>query len=652
MSAMDWREENQRGLVADLARLRGLLERHAASPEDSEALQEVPATPGSPMLAEIGSLFGLSPFARYLLLLCAGVELDSGIAPLCGMAQGDPQRSYPTFSLALAVLPGAGWHDLSPAAPLRRWRLIEVSAGPTLATSPLRIDERVLCFLLGIDSRDERLAGLLTPIPAPEGLVPSHRAAAERLAMAWGRSGTLSEGDPPVIQLCGSDVASRRAVAAAACELLGMDLYAVAVESLPTVPRELDGLLRLLERETVLTAGALLLELDEIDDPLKEGALARAVEGFGGPVILAGRQRLHPRQRSMVTFEVGKPLLAEQRALWRGVLGGGAARLGGAVESLVWQFDLPEPALRAAFASALGTLGPDEDLASAPGFDATLWDACRDQARPRLDDLAQRIPPAASWEDLVLPERERQTLWEIALHARHRSTVHEAWGFAEKGQRGLGLGALFWGASGTGKTLAAEVLARELRLDLYRIDLALVVSKYIGETEKNLRHIFDAAEEGGAILRFDEADALFGRRSEVKDSHDRHANIEVSYLLQRMEAYRGLAILTTNLKESLDAAFLRRLRFAVQFPFPGMAERAELWRRAFPASTPTLGLDAEKLARLNLAGGNIRNIALTAAFPAAGEGTPVQMRHLLQAARSETSKLGRALTEPEIRGWV
>jgi SpoVK/Ycf46/Vps4 family AAA+-type ATPase len=200
--------------------------------------------------------------------------------------------------------------------------------------------------------------------------------------------------------------------------------------------------------------------------------------------------------------------------------------------------------------------------------------------------------------------------------------------------------------------MAAEVLAQELRLDLYRIDLSAVVSKYIGETEKNLRRVFDAAETGGAILLFDEADALFGKRSEVKDSHDRHANIEVSYLLQRMEAYRGLAILTTNLKDALDDAFKRRLRFVIEFPFPTPAERSRIWRTVFPAATPVQGLDIEKLARLNLAGGNIRNIALNAAFVAAEADEPVQMRHLLRAARREFAKLEQLLSAAETRDWV
>ncbi|MBM4321833.1 MAG: ATP-binding protein, partial [Deltaproteobacteria bacterium] len=233
---------------------------------------------------------------------------------------------------------------------------------------------------------------------------------------------------------------------------------------------------------------------------------------------------------------------------------------------------------------------------------------------------------------------------------RQRSKVYQAWGFEKKGERGLGVSALFSGGSGTGKTMAAEVLAGELRLDLYRIDLSQVVNKYIGETEKNLRRVFDAAEQGAAILLFDEADALFGKRSEVKDSHDRYANIEVGYLLQRMETYRGLAILTTNLKNAMDPAFLRRIRFIVQFPFPGPAERAEIWRRIFPAETPVADLDPERLARLNVSGGSIRNIALHAAFLAAATGGPVHMAHVYEAARTEYAKLERPFHAGEVGG--
>jgi SpoVK/Ycf46/Vps4 family AAA+-type ATPase len=285
-------------------------------------------------------------------------------------------------------------------------------------------------------------------------------------------------------------------------------------------------------------------------------------------------------------------------------------------------------------------------------LETLIWDVCRTQARPHLDGLAMRIRPAAGWDDLVLPIRQKQILREIAVHARNRMKVYNTWGFASKSNRGLGISVLFTGTSGTGKTMAAEALANELRLDLYRIDLSSVVSKYIGETEKNLRRIFETAEEGGAMLLFDEADALFGKRSQVKDSHDRYANIEISYLLQRMEAYQGIAILTTNMKDALDGAFLRRIRFVVHFPFPDGAQRAEIWQRVFPKETFTSNLDMTKLARLNITGGNIRNMALSAAFLAAEEGEPVTMEHLLRSARSEYAKMQRTLTDAEVRDWL
>jgi SpoVK/Ycf46/Vps4 family AAA+-type ATPase len=274
------------------------------------------------------------------------------------------------------------------------------------------------------------------------------------------------------------------------------------------------------------------------------------------------------------------------------------------------------------------------------------------RARPSLDAVAQRVESAAGWDDLVLPPAALAVLHQVLASVAHRLTVYEDWGLGRVGgNRGLGTSVLFTGPSGTGKTFAAEVLAHELRLDLYRVDLSQVVSKYIGETEKNLRRVFDAADQGGVVLLFDEADALFGKRSEVRDSHDRYANIEVSYLLQRMETYRGLAILTTNMRDAIDQAFLRRIRFTVTFPFPDPELRGEIWRRVFPAATPTADLRLGALARLNVTGGNIRNIAINAAFLAAAAGEPVSMLHLAQAARSEYAKLDKPLTAAEIGGW-
>jgi SpoVK/Ycf46/Vps4 family AAA+-type ATPase len=339
-----------------------------------------------------------------------------------------------------------------------------------------------------------------------------------------------------------------------------------------------------------------------------------------------------------------EPPLEERVEQWRAELGPLAVPLNGHLEQIADQFRLPSTGIAAAAREL--ALEDSSHLAD------SAWRICRERARGGLEELARRIPARATWDDLVLPEPQLEMLRALVLQVRHRCRVFEQWGFSCRPGRSPGVTALFSGPSGSGKTLGAEVLAADLQLDLYRIDLSSTVSKYIGETEKNLKRIFDAAEASGAILLFDEADALFGKRSEVKDSHDRFANLEISYLLQRMEAYRGLAILTTNLKGALDTAFLRRLRFHVQFPFPAPAERERIWQRAFPAEAPIDGLDWGKLSRLAVAGGNIANIALGAAFRAANESSAVTMRHVLAAARAECAKIEKPLAENEVRGWV
>lgn len=662
----DWTTANQRYLMAALGVVREALERHVARSKETpeattgtsnaqKALQEAAGAMPSPSALDVlCTRFGLSAFERDLVLLCAGIELDSSFAAVCARVQGDPARSYPTFSLALAALPEAHWSALTPSAPLRRWRLIEAGSGSVLTLSPLRIDERILHYLAGVQHLDERLAGLIEHVRGTGELAASHQALAERIAVAWSQS---TDGSGlPVVQLCGDDVADQRAIAVAACSALGLRLGLMSAQSVPSGASELDGFIRLWGREAVLSNVVLLLECHELEasDAARAASVNKLIENLNGPLILSSVERQRAWHASMLTFDVHKPTPREQRDIWHQALSALPVHLNGHVDALVSQFDLSLPKVHAARADAIARHRPGEngDEGAAADLGAALWDACRMQARPRLDDLAQRIEAAARWDDLVLPDQQRQLLHSIAVHVRRRTTVYETWGFAAKGARGLGISVLFAGVSGTGKTMAAEVLANELRLDLYRIDLSAVVSKYIGETEKNLRRVFDAAEEGGAILLFDEADALFGKRSEVKDSHDRYANIEVSYLLQRMEAYRGLAILTTNLKSALDTAFLRRIRFIVHFPFPDAVQRAEIWRRIFPLQTPTEDLDAAKLARLNVAGGNIRNIALNAAFLAADAGQPVRMSHLLRAAHEEYVKLEKSLTEAETGGWI
>ena len=651
-NAMSWHEANQKYLMRELAELRRIFEGSAAvspAPNDGNELTSDPIHAGfemeaPPALERVCRAFGLSRFEKAIVLLCAGVELDAGFARLVAAAQNDPRQNFPSFGFAMTALPEPHWSALSPAAPLRRWRLIEVNGAESVTAGRIRLDERVLHYLVGVAHLDDRLTGLVAIVPPSDELPPSQQAHVDRIVKLWSSG---AEAVLPLVQLCGDEARSKRDIAAAACAASGLDLYSIPAHALPAHPAELDAFIRLWQREAVLSGCGLLIDCHdaEASDAARQSAVVRVIEELRGVILLSGRCRRRVFQRPTLALDVAKPDAGEQRALWKTFLGETAGTLNGKLDMLGAQFNFDASAIRAVCAGTLhGASAPHE-------FGESLWETCRAQARPQLDDLAQRIITKASWDDLVLPEAQKQLLREIAIHARRRAQVYEEWGFAAASARGLGISALFAGPSGTGKTMAGEILANQLGLDLYRIDLSQVVSKYIGETEKNLRRVFDSADEGGAILLFDEADALFGKRSEVKDSHDRYANIEVSYLLQRMEAYRGLAILTTNLKSALDTAFLRRLRFIVRFPFPDAAQREEIWRRVFPAATPTDSLDFGRLARLAVSGGDIRNIALGAAFLAAEADQPVRMNHLLQAAKNECQKLERPVNEAEIGGW-
>jgi hypothetical protein len=433
---------------------------------------------------------------------------------------------------------------------------------------------------------------------------------------------------------------------------------------LPFTVEELQNFSRRWERESILEDKVLLLDCDRTErlEPSQMWMLTQFIEEINGPIIITSSLPLQGLRRQIIRFDVTKPSLQEQLAIWENALMELKPHLNGHgnilddpkekfqqhLQELSAQFNLSTSLIHRACTSAAGQIVAHP---STP-IKRILWESCRVQARPNLDELADRVESKSSWQDLVLPPQQEQTLHEIAAHVSNRAMVYNNWGFAGKHQRGLGITAMFSGPSGTGKTLAADVLARELHLDLYKIELSSVVSKYIGETEKNLERIFDAAESGGVILLFDEADSIFGKRSDVKDSHDRHANTEVNYLLQRMEAYSGLAILTTNFPNNIDSAFLRRLRFVVPFPFPSATQRSEIWRRVFPTNTPVKDLNFDKLAQLNVAGGNIRIIALNAAFLAADAQEPVQMKHILQASQTEYTKLEKSLTGVEIAGWV
>jgi SpoVK/Ycf46/Vps4 family AAA+-type ATPase len=654
----NWMEENHFYLMKAIAYIGEILEYQLSEEKHNFPILEPSDLSPPPVLEQLCHIFNLSSFERDLVLLCGGMEINSHWRDYIAQIQDNPQLIYPTFNLALKILPNGHWQGINPQGPLRRWKIIEVGAGTNLTQSPLRLDERILHFLWGIPSLDERLQPMVAPLAFVDRLVPSYEDIVEEVAQSWIKA---QNKDFPVIQLCGDDSFSKQAIAQQVAFRVGLELKGISGEVLPTDINQLYLFQRLWERECVLSNSAILLNCDwnenNENNKEKEQTISRFIEALNCPLIITTKERRPSRQRPLITFDVHTPSRQEQHLIWQYYLGETYKGLNGQVERLVSQFNLSPSGIQSACVKINSLETHFQKITKNQEENATLihqqlWEICRQQSRPRLEELAQRIEASADWDDLILPEKEKQVLRDILIHVQHKVTVYDQWGFGDKSKRGLGISALFAGQSGTGKTMAAEVLAHTLNLDVYRIDLSSVVSKYIGETEKNLCKVFDAAEGGGAILLFDEADSLFGKRSDVKDSHDRYANMEVSYLLQRMEAYQGLAILTTNLKDSIDQAFLRRIRFVVQFPFPNHHQREEIWRRVFPQKTPTKGLDFEKLSSLHVSGGNIRNIAMNAAFLAKAEDQMVMMKHILQAARNEYIKLERPMPTNEVMGWL
>lgn len=666
-----WQAFNQRMLVREFATLRRRLEGHGVEDayRDAESDALMDETAEMPAIGRLAAIFNLTHFERELLLLTAGVEMDSSLADRCAQLTGrsgvSAQRGPVTFSLAMSTLREPHWSALSAAAPLRRYRLLTLESERGLTSAGLHIDERVLNYLAGVNRLDARLEEMLFAKAPPEWLDEEHFQLASELRLDLDPNPEDSDAALPVLHLCGDDALGQESVASMLAHREQRHLLILRHEDTPASGAELEQFIHLWMRERLLLPSFLLLQWGHESPSAQARQLAERIPGV---LMIASREsiRLH---RTVESHVVNKPSPAAQQRLWQDALQVATSRAAAPGEDaqsvsisvapeflgeVAEQFRLSAETIVSIAASAASAHEEDEgESGRSPSYlKDRIWNACRLHARPRLEGLAEQITPVSTWDDLVLPEAQMQVLRQIASQSRNRMTVYENWGFSARGRRGLGLSALFAGPSGTGKTLAAQVLASELHLDLYRIDLSAVVSKYIGETEKNLKQVFDAAECGGCLLLFDEADALFGKRAEVKDSHDRYANIEVGYLLQRMESFQGLAILTTNMKSSLDKSFQRRLRFTVDFPFPDTARRQQIWERVFPAQTPTHELDAARLASLNMTGGNIHNIALNAAFLAADVRQPVSMSHILQAAQLEAIKTERPLSEVEVRRWI
>lgn len=618
-------------------------------------------------LMQLAHTFGLSPFEVQAVLICLAPELHRKYDRLYAYLQDDITRKKPSVELVLTLLCptlAERWRAsacFAPHAPLRRAGILQTIDDPQNPSGSsdlgrfLRLDERILRYLLGDDRLAEPLrhyAALYHPQQRLEE-VPveaASRAAVRRVIEHYFSKPSLARRQV-LVYLHGPAGVGKRQLALGACGLLSCPLLSVDLELL-LAHEDVETLLRLVLREGLLQQAALYLEHVDVlrsDEPKTKGLLkilANLIADYGWLVFLAGEKSWLPgdifAQMVFQSIAVPWPEVPLRTTIWQQALArqGMAAPTDWAAQ-LANQFRLTPSQIEAA-----ATFAETQRVQCSTPLEVTLPDlyaACRRQSQHRLGDLALHITPRYGWQDLVLVAEKLTQLQEICSQARYRYRVLDDWGFDRKLSHGKGLSVLFCGPPGTGKTMAAEAIALDLQVDLYKVDLSGVVSKYIGETEKNLARIFQEAENSNAILFFDEADALFGKRTEVSDAHDRYANIETSYLLQKMEDYAGIVILATNLRDNMDDAFTRRLRFIVEFPFPDEASRALIWQGHFPAQAPVSpDIDYAFLAKkFPLAGGNIKNIVLHAAFCAAERDEKIGMKHLLYSSQREYEKIGK-----------
>ena len=592
-------------------------------------------------LTDAARRLGLGVIEEAALAVVCAAELDPRYGRLFAYLQDDVTRKLPSARLVARLLAedeegvAIVLDAFAEAAPLRTSGAVSFVPAPAeqpvpLADRGLVVAEPLAAFLLGAPLAGSGAASLRrVPVPAHD---PGRAEAVARLR-------TLLTADAPIpVVVAGVDAEAAIAYAAQAPLL-------VADETTLTDPQQLR------EASLICALEGRRLIFDGIDDlaPDRRVAIERTLRSRKAPTVLVAR---HPGafvalgDLTLLAVDVPPPALHERAVAWAhhaGVTEAEAADVAAKFRLSVTQVSEGAAVARLAARTRGETVPTHDDLDL----------GARQASSSRLGELAARLEPVHTWESIVLPDRERGHLQSIAAHLRHRDRVLQDWGYGETITRGHGLKALFAGESGTGKTMAAQVIAHDLGLELYRVDLATVVSKYIGETEKNLDRIFSAAEGSNAILFFDEADALFGKRSEVSDAHDRYANIETSYLLQRMEGYEGCVVLATNFQRNIDDAFLRRLDHVIGFPFPDEDDRRRIWALLLPEKAPLADdVDLDFLAgRFKLAGGAIRNCALGAAYLAAEEGDEIGMRHLVRAVALEYTKLGRLTIEADFEQY-
>jgi hypothetical protein len=610
-------------------------------------------------LLELAVRFGLDRLEQRLLVVCLAEQVDRKYGKLYAFINDDVTARRPTVGLALELVCGSheewlrGLESIGRESALRRYGLVHIrdDAEPMIRRV-LSLDDRVVDYLLQIPRRDPRMAP-----PRHFGEVQIDETLPRRLREFFRRHAQPNSAETlnALFYLRGPHGSGARRLAEAACTEHGAALLVARADTLPDAPDAFDAAVLRLVRDATLADAALCLEHCEALLDTQAGRLQRVLDHTRGRLtFFTGSTDWNVRcdlgGRLFSEIVLACPPRAVREASWRATLGTLPSR----------DVDFARLAARFRFTPEQIEIAANEAASRArwqsPGAEVLdgqlLQEVCRAHSTPRLGALAQHVSACSSWKDLVLTADAGRQLRELCDHARFRDVVFGDWGFEGRMRLGRGLNALFCGPPGSGKTLAAEVIATELECDLYRIDLSQVVSKYIGETEKQLRQVFDEAQGSDAILFFDEADALFGKRSEVKDAHDRYANIEIGYLLQRMDEYDGIAILATNMRRSLDDAFTRRLRFMVEFLFPEAHERQLIWQAHFTRDLPQAGdLDLEFLAGFKLSGASIRNAVLAAAFQAASERQSLGMRHVVRAVRREFQKLGRTCSAGEFGAY-
>lgn len=608
-------------------------------------------------LCRLARLFEIDKFGIDVLLVCMAPELDLRFEKIYAYLQDDVTKKRPRVELVTRLL-GIPWdkalevrYYFSLNSPLIKYRLIHLmdtcpEGDIPLLSRPIKVDEKIIRFLLGDDEVETTIANfssVVKPRISLDELVMEETDKAKLVNLT-----SLKYSTSIMVNFYGPKGNGKKMAAEAICNKLGVSMLTVDLKALVSTGTPWENLV-LVIREAMLQDAGLCVEMPDLtlEDDISIYSMIEYLDKFPGWIFVVGEEplkKLEIKKHTYIGLNFKLPSLEHRKILWSRLLGDEKISESD-ITALAGKFKLSGGKTKAAIDYAYGLSLLDGN--SKITVENLYW-GCKAQSSGSLSIYAKKISPRYQWVDIILPEDTKEQLREIVGQIKYKELVYSNWGFGNKFSMGKGLNILFSGPSGTGKTMAVEVIASETGLDIYKIDLSCVVSKYIGETEKNLRNIFKEAETCNAILFFDEADAIFGKRSEIKDSHDRYANAEVNYLLQRVEEYEGIVILASNFKKNIDEAFMRRINYALEFPAPDEECRKIIWENSFPKETP-LGenIDYEFLGKFKITGGNIKNIVVSAAFLAASDDGGVQMRHLVRAAKREFQKMGKLCTQSE-----